>query len=120
MKTIKYFSVLVLLAVIFVSCSGIPEYTGDTMTLKTGEEGVLKLDADTKSGYDWVIGSNSDPAVATMSGKENTLPEKTTSKNTQVIKIKGLKKGKTIFTFNLVKKNDVLVKKTRTLNVTVY
>ncbi len=107
-------------ALLIASCSAIPEYTGETMTLKAGEEGILKLSADTKGGYDWVIGSISDPGVAEMSEKTNTEPANTTSNNTQVIKIKGLKKGKTIFTFNLVKKNDVLVKKSRTVNVTVY
>lgn len=111
---------LLFAALLFASCSAIPEYTGDSMTIKAGEEGMIKLPADTKAGYDWIIGSISNPGIAEMSEKQNTQPEKTSSENTQVIRIKGLKKGKTIFTFNLIKKNDVIVKKSRTLNVTVY
>lgn len=85
-----------------------------------GDSASVKMEADTYNGYDWVVSSNSNSAVAKYAGKEDLPGEKNTDPVKQVIKFKGLKKGKTIITLNYVKKGDILAHKTRTVNITVY
>jgi len=80
----------------------------------------VTMEADTHQGYDWVVSSSSNSSIAKYEGKENNYGEKNTDLTKQVIKFKGLKKGKTIITLNYVKQGDMLAKKTRTVNITVY
>ncbi len=107
----------------FSSCSGLKDledYKGENISMGVGDTASVKMEADTYNGYDWVVSSNSNSAVAKYIGKENQPDEKNTDPVNQVIKFKGLKKGKTIITLNYVKKGDLLAKKTRTVNITVY
>lgn len=85
-----------------------------------GDISSVKLSADTYNKFDWVVASNSDPTIAKYEGKDNQFGEKNTDMTTQVLKFKGLKKGKTIVTLNYVKLGDLLAKKSRTINITVY
>lgn len=105
------------------SCSGIKEienYKGENIAMAVDDSASVKMEADTYNGYDWVVSSNSNSAVAKYVGKDNLSGEKNTDPVTQVIKFKGLKKGKTIITLNYIKKGDLIAKKTRTVNITVY
>lgn len=107
----------------FSSCSGLKDledYKGENISMGVGDTASVKMVADTYQGYDWVVSSNSNSAAAKYEGKYNLTGEKNTDPVTQVIKFKGLKKGKTIITLNYVKKGDLLAKKTRTVNITVY
>lgn len=112
------------LSVLFISsCSGLKDienYKGENISMGVGDTASVKMEAETFQGYDWVVTSNSNSAVAKYEGKDNLPGEKSTDPVTQVIKFKGLKKGKTIITLNYVKKGDMLAKKTRTVNITVY
>ena len=109
--------------VLISSCSGFKEienYKGENISMGVGDTASVKMEADTYSGYDWVVSSNSNSSIAKYDGKDNLSGEKNTDPVTQVIKFKGLKKGKTIITLNYVKKGDLIAKKTRTVNITVY
>lgn len=122
MNTKIFFSIIILIAIFVSSCSSIKEienYKGDNISIGVGDTSSVNMDSDTQSGYDWIISANSDPSIAKFSGKENINTENK-RKTVQVLRFKGLKKGKTIITLNYVKKGDMLVKKTRTLNITVY
>lgn len=114
----------IFVALLFISsCSGFKEienYKGENISMGVGDTASVKMEADTYSGYDWVVSSNSNSSVAKYEGKDNLPGEKNTDPVTQIIKFKGLKKGKTIITLNYVKKGDMLAKKTRTVNITVY
>lgn len=119
--SIVFFTIL--LSIIFVSCSGIKgleNYKGENIAMAVGDTASVKMDADTYQGYEWVVSANSDPTIAKYEGKTNILGEKNTDLTVQVIKFKGLKKGKTIVTLNYVKQGDLLAKKTRTVNIAVY
>jgi PBP1b-binding outer membrane lipoprotein LpoB len=110
-------------ALFLSSCSGLKDienYKGENLSISVGDTASVSMTADTHNGYDWIVAANSDPSIAKYTGKENLDGEKVTDKTTQVIKFKGLKKGKTIITLNYVKKGDMLAKQTRTLNITVY
>lgn len=120
----KIFLFAVFVTVLFISsCSGFKEienYKGENISMGVGDTASVKMEADTYSGYDWVVSSNTNSSVAKYESKDNLPGEKNTDPVTQVIKFKGLKKGKTIITLNYVKKGDMLAKKTRTVNITVY
>lgn len=121
-------SILILFAVVVTvcfisSCSGlkdIEDYKGENISMGVGDTASVKMEAETFQGYEWVVSSNSNSKVAKYEGKNNLSGEKNTGPVTQVIKFKGLKKGKTIITLNYVKKGDLIAKKTRTVNITVY
>ncbi len=121
---LKLFSFVVLfLTFFFSSCSGLKEienYKGENLSMSVGDTSSVKMIADTYRGYEWIVTANSDPIVAKYAGKEDQAGEKITDKTTQVIRFKGLKKGKTIITLNYVKKGDMLAKQSRTINITVY
>jgi len=109
--------------ILISSCSGlkdIEDYKGENISMGVGDTASVKMLAETFQGYDWVVSSNSNSAVAKYEGKDNLSGEKNTDPVIQVIKFKGLKKGKTIITLNYVKKGDLIAKKTRTVNITVY
>jgi predicted secreted protein len=114
----------IFVTVFFISsCSGLKDienYKGDNISMGVGDTASVKMEAETFQGYDWVVSSNSNSAVAKYEGKDNQPGVKNTDPVTQVIKFKGLKKGKTIITLNYVKKGDLIAKKTRTVNITVY
>jgi len=108
---------------IFSSCSSLKDienYKGESITIAVGEIGSVTMEADTYQGYDWVVSSSSNSAIAKYEGTDNQHGAKNTDPTKQVIKFKGLKKGKTSITLNYVKKGDMLAKKTRTVNITVY
>jgi len=108
---------------IFSSCSSLKDienYKGESITIAVGEIGSVTMEADTYQGYDWVVSSSSNSAIAKYEGTDNQHGAKNTDLTKQVIKFKGLKKGKTSITLNYVKKGDMLAKKTRTVNITVY
>lgn len=108
---------------LFTSCSGLKDienYKGENISMSVGEFASVTMEADTHQGYDWVVSSSSNSSIAKYEGKENKYGEKNTDMTKQVIKFKGLKKGKTIITLNYVKQGDMLAKKTRTVNITVY
>jgi len=114
---------LFLSLILISSCSGlkdIEDYKGENISMGVGDTASVKMLAETFQGYDWVVSSNSNSAVAKYEGKDNLSGEKNTDPVIQVIKFKGLKKGKTIITLNYVKKGDLIAKKTRTVNITVY
>ncbi len=121
-------SIIILFAVfvslLFISsCSGLKDienYKGENISMAVGDIASVKMEADTYSGYDWVVASNSNSAVAKYEGKDIKFGEKNTDLSTQIIKFKGLKKGKTIVTLNYIKQGDMIAKKTRTVNITVY
>jgi PBP1b-binding outer membrane lipoprotein LpoB len=120
MKTLL---IIFFFALFLSSCSGLKDienYKGENLSMSVGDTSSVNMTADTHNGYDWIVSANSDPSIAKYTGKENLAGEKVTDKTTQVIKFKGLKKGKTIITLNYVKKGDMLAKQTRTLNITVY
>ncbi|HWA06034.1 MAG TPA: protease inhibitor I42 family protein [Ignavibacteria bacterium] len=123
MKSIIFlFAVFVSLSFIS-SCSGLKDienYKGENISMAVGDIASVKMEADTYSGYDWVVASNSNSAVAKYEGKDTKFGEKNTDLSTQIIKFKGLKKGKTIVTLNYIKQGDMIAKKTRTVNITVY
>jgi predicted secreted protein len=107
----------------FSSCSSLKDienYKGENITMSVGEIGSVTMEADTYQGYDWVVSSSSNSAIAKYEGKDNQYGEKNTDPTKQVIKFKGLKKGKTSITLNYIKQGDMLAKKTRTVNITVY
>lgn len=120
MKKILFSASTIILAFLIASCSGIPNYTGESLSIKSGEISSVKMETDTYHGFDWIVASNSDPSVAKYEGKENKFGEKNTDMTTQLLKFKGLKKGKTIITLNYVKQGDLLAKKSRTINIIVY
>ncbi|HAX50244.1 MAG TPA: hypothetical protein PK605_04380 [Ignavibacteria bacterium] len=114
---------LFLTALFFSSCSSLKEienYAGENISMGVGGFASVTMEADTHQGYDWVVSSSSNSLIAKYEGKENNYGEKNTDLTKQVIKFKGLKKGKTIITLNYVKQGDMLAKKTRTVNITVY
>lgn len=107
----------------FASCSSLKDienYKGESITIAVGEIGSVTMEADTYQGYDWVVSSSSNSVIAKYEGTDNQHGAKNTDPTKQVIKFKGLKKGKTSITLNYVKKGDMLAKKTRTVNITVY
>ncbi|NOS85025.1 MAG: protease inhibitor I42 family protein [Ignavibacteria bacterium] len=114
----------IFVTMIFISsCSGLKDienYKGENISMGVGDTASVKMEADTYQGYDWVVSSNTNSAVAKYDGKDNLPGKKNTDPAIQVIKFKGLKKGKTIITLNYVKKGDLIAKKTRTINITVY
>ncbi|MEO8512870.1 MAG: protease inhibitor I42 family protein [Ignavibacteria bacterium] len=120
----KVLSSTIFICTVFLSaCSGLKDienYKGDNLSMGVNDTSSVSMTADTQNGYDWIVASNSDPTVARYTGKENLAGTNSTDKTTQVIKFKGLKKGKTIITLNYVKKGDLLAKQSRTLNITVY
>lgn len=125
LNTHKLFSIFMLVSytVLFSSCSGLKDiegYKGENISMGVGEISSVNMIADTYNKYDWVVSANSDPTIAKYEGKDNQFGEKNTDPTTQVLKFKGLKKGKTIITLNYVKLGDILAKKTRTVNITVY
>ncbi|HMT12333.1 MAG TPA: hypothetical protein PKA39_12005, partial [Ignavibacteria bacterium] len=61
-----------------------------------------------------------DQTIVKYEGKENKFGEKNTDLTTQLIKFKGLKKGKTIVTLNYIKQGESIPKKTRKLVIRVY
>lgn len=122
MKSKVILSTLFISIIFLSSCSGlkdIEDYKGENLSMSVGEISSINMFADTQQGYDWIAASNSNPTIAKYDGKENQFGEKNTDKTTQVIKFKGLKKGKTIITLNYVKQGDMLVKQSRTINITV-
>lgn len=122
-KPVNYLYIFFAIPVIifFASCAGYQNYTGENLVINAGDTASVNYSADTFHGYEWVVTSNSDPAVAKYLNVTN-IPE--TGNNTdpvkQVIKFKGLKKGKTIVTLNYIKNGEMIAKKTRTVNITVY
>jgi len=92
----------------------------DYLFIDVDDTKTYKIDADTYQGYDWVIASMTDQTIVKYEGKENKFGEKNTDLTTQLIKFKGLKKGKTIVTFNYMKQGESLPKKTRKLTIRVY
>lgn len=123
MKSKVFLPVLFLIVLYISACSGLKDienYKGENISMGVGDSASVKMEADTYNGYDWVVSSNSNSAVAKYAGKEDLPGEKNTDPVKQVIKFKGLKKGKTIITLNYVKKGDILAHKTRTVNITVY
>ncbi len=123
MKTKLYIASLLFISLYISSCSGIKDiqdYKGENISMGAGDTASVSMLADTKNGYDWIVASNSDPTIAKYDSKQNIFGEKTTDKTTQLIKFKGLKKGKTIVTLNYIKQGDMLAKQSRTINITVY
>lgn len=108
------------LSVLITSCAGYKDYKGASVLIKLNEESVIRMQTDTNKAYSWIVSNISDPDIAKYTGKEFVSEESNAYMRTQIIKIKGLKKGKTIITLNYVKEGDLLVKKSRTYNVTVY
>ena len=92
----------------------------DYLFIDVDDTEVYKIDADTYQGYDWVIASMTDQTIVKYEGKENKFGEKNTDLTTQLIKFKGLKKGKTIVTLNYIKQGESIPKKTRKLVIRVY
>lgn len=113
-------SVFLLFSILFLSCSGYQDYKGDKLLISKGNSSSVKMSADTYKGYEWIVASNSDPSVAVFEEKENVYGEKNTDMTEQILKFKGLKKGKTIITLNYIKHGDFIAKKTRTINISVY
>ncbi len=126
MKSTIHTAYLILIIITFsllTSCSGLKDiegYKGENISMGVGDISSVKLSADTYNKFDWVVASNSDPTIAKYDGKDNQFGEKNTDMTTQVLKFKGLKKGKTIITLNYIKLGDLLAKKSRTINITVY
>lgn len=123
MKTKLYLASIIFISIFIVSCSGIKDiqdYKGENISMGVGDTASVSMLADTKNGYDWIVASNSSPTIAKYNGKDNQYAEKTTDKTTQLIKFKGLKKGKTIVTLNYIKQGDMLAKQSRTINIMVY
>lgn len=119
MKSI-IFIVIASLSFFIISCSGYQDYKGDNIVISKGNTASISMSADTYQGYDWIVASNTDATIAVFDGKENKYGEKNTDFTEQVIKFKGLKKGKTIITLNYIKQGDFIAHKTRTINITVY
>ena len=123
MKKLSIIVPLFIISFVLVSCSGIKEienYKGENISMGIGEFSSVKMNADTKGGYSWVVSGNSDPKIASYENTEKISAENSSSQDTVFIKFKGLKKGKTIITLNYVKKGDFIAHKTRTVNITVY
>ncbi len=104
----------------FSSCAGYQDLTGESLVIKTGDTASVKYTADAFHGYEWVVSSNSDRSIAKFIGITNIPGSNNNDNITQVFNFKGLKKGKTIVTLNYIKKNDIIAKKSRTLNITVF
>ncbi|MCC7157995.1 MAG: protease inhibitor I42 family protein [Ignavibacteria bacterium] len=109
-----------ILTIVLYNCAGYQDYGGTSILVKLNEETAIKLEADTSKGYSWIVSNISDRDIAKYTGKEYIPGENGKNLPMQVIKIKGLKKGKAIISLNYVKKDDLLVKKSRTFNLTVY
>lgn len=119
MKSIKIV-IIISLSFFLASCSGYQNYKGDNLVISAGNTASINMTADTFGGYDWIVASNSDETIAVFEGKETVNGEKKSDPSEQILKFKGLKKGKTIITLNYVKKGDLIAHKTRTINISVY
>lgn len=120
MNNRMYRSLLIICFTMLISAAYSNLLADDYLFIDVDDTKVYKIDADTYQGYDWIIASMTDQTIAKYEGKENKFGEKNTDLTTQLIKFKGLKKGKTIVTLNYIKQGESLPRKTRKLIIRVY
>ncbi|MBU1669950.1 MAG: protease inhibitor I42 family protein [Actinobacteria bacterium] len=124
---------LVLVAAMLVGCGGtsdkkttddkeVGNITGESKTVKVGEDMTIELETNPSTGYDWKVTTEPDPAILKLNGDSietgSTLPG---APSTHVFRYKALKAGKTTIVYDYVRswETDQPPVKTHTVAVEV-